>query len=172
MQAEAVDAEVGDRSGADDAGSPAEADETRTADGKRGVQIPSAVEVHRARQVVLDARGADQVDRAVHVGTVGAHEGAQGPLAVEATSGERQVLDQGHARAAGVDRPERERGAGGDGGASRTKQAERIVRVGLPRRDHHAFQDVRGAGAVGMSAQEQHAGPRLGQTAGAREDTA
>ena len=46
------------------------------------------------------------------------------------------------------------------------------MRVGLPRRDHHAFQDVRGAGAIGTSAQEEHAGARLGQAAGACEDAA
>ena len=46
------------------------------------------------------------------------------------------------------------------------------MRAGLPRRDDHARLDVRGAGAVGTSAQEEYAGARLGQAAGAGEDAA
>ena len=172
LQAETADAVMRERRGADHARSRAEADETRTAHGKRGVEIPGAVQVKGSRQVILYARGAGQVDRPVDVGAVGAHIRAQRPHAIQPTSGEREILDQGHARAAGVDRPERERGAGGDGRTRRTKQAERIVSVRLPRRDHHARPDVRGAGTIGMTTQEQHAGACLGQAAGTAEDAA
>ena len=58
LQAEAAGTVVGDRCGADHARSRAKADETRTAHGKRGVEIPGAVQVEGSRQVILYARGA------------------------------------------------------------------------------------------------------------------
>ena len=130
-----------ERIGAEYAGRAAEADEVSTARGQRGVEIPDAVEAERTRHVSLHARGGDQVDDAIHVGAVGAHDQAQRAIAAETATGETDVLDEGDGRAAGIDRAQAQGGAVRDGRSGRTKHAELIVGVRLTGEKQHTTED-------------------------------